>query len=358
MKNIIFFPFEKNDSTVDYFENTYTTLRNLNNLSNNVNSSTLSIRYFSWMDFLNYNLLDIQQSLFEINLIFCERLMQLTEYTNFFKDNSTKQFIIVTESFIPNDSNINTFKFNNIKIFNSLIELHMWGQHLYDPTTQLFWKNIIEEKYSNRYDFFCLLGRKDKIRSHFVNQIQNTLDISNSIFKYDTQNLGNTDAEQLDYITKKFPNNGLLTPIFNSPPFLNISTFMLHDFYLNSRFEIQIETSPWNITEYHITEKTLKPLVYGYPCIMLGAHNYNKWLQEFNIDLGMGLFDTSFDSIKDDFERIEAFINEIKKHISTTPIAYDVRKKYHNNNINGLYKLSNMLRTNEYDLYKHISHIH
>lgn len=300
------------------------------------------------------NIKSIEKKLLEHNIIFCERVNQLIEFTHLFKNDN--KFIIITESYIPRDEDNFFSTMKNITIFTSLPEVHTYGSWLYSPISQLFWHDYIPYHDSPKYDFFCLLSRTDHIRDYFIKTINDHLDLSSALIRYDNNNYGNDDINTIDYITPQFGTNYSTDTIIDSVPFLNTSRFVIHDFYLKSRFEVQIETSPWTLTEYHPTEKTLNPLTFGYPCLMLGAYKYNHWLKEFGIDLGMGMFDMSYDLIKNDKMRINAFIKEISRHKSFN-ISNTTRSNYHKKNLEGLHNLSKFSRQSEQLLFKYIKQI-
>ncbi len=47
----------------------------------------------------------------------------------------------------------------------------------------------------------------------------------------------------------------------------------------------------------------------GVPCLMLGAAGYNTWLSDsFGIDLSLGQFDMSFDSITNNVQRLDIML--------------------------------------------------
>jgi hypothetical protein len=64
---------------------------------------------------------------------------------------------------------------------------------------------------------------------------------------------------------------------------------------------------------HFLTEKTVKPLLFGKPFIIFGVKGFHGWLRDFGFLLYDELFDYSFDGIDDTEERFETIIKQIKK---------------------------------------------
>ena len=92
-----------------------------------------------------------------------------------------------------------------------------------------------------------------------------------------------------------------------------------HDAYINAECNIVTESS----TSVSFTsEKIWKPIAAGQIFHVVGSAHTNKWLQ----NLGFYTFDTGYDSIIDDVQRIEAVANLVEKEIETAATRWELRK--------------------------------
>ena len=114
------------------------------------------------------------------------------------------------------------------------------------------------------------------------------------------------------------------------------------DLYFESLIEIVLEST----TEVNfITEKTVKPLVFGKPFIVFGCVDFHHILASYGFKLYDELFDYAFDNIVDDNERAEAIVKQLKD--------LSLRTDY-----NDIYKsLIPKLKHNQ-ELVRHLAKIH
>jgi hypothetical protein len=173
--------------------------------------------------------------------------------------------------------------------------------------------------------------------------------------KYNGSVIGNSGAsEKLDCLDYKsgFFDTEVDPTILGTVP----SKLVQSSLYNNFKAEVQFETDSvggrgWDLTEYHVTEKTLKPLIMGKPCVMYGPVGYLQWLRTFDIDLGHGNFDINYDSIANDQQRARAVVEQIKK-IDFGKVVPSTEQ--HHRNIVGLHKMCNFSKENTVNLYHHI----
>jgi hypothetical protein len=106
---------------------------------------------------------------------------------------------------------------------------------------------------------------------------------------------------------------------------IHINQDAVSDFYYltDSLIDIGVETTP----KHHqfITEKTWKPYLLGKVSFFFNNQSYYSILKNLGFELYDEIFDYSFDTIKDDDERLVGYYNELKR-ISEIPIE-ELRKK-------------------------------
>lgn len=275
----------------------------------------------------------------DINIVSGETYDQIYRFARHF--DLSKSYIFVVES-CANASELNRV-FSGIKVIQHVSmfkEVHMYGSEQFTPWTALSWAN--NNSTSPEYDFFTIIGRQSKLRSHLIDQLLQ-LDISESLVKYNGNSYASCDS------IKTFDQFNYRGPQFNYERFNDAGMTSLlpkiiqPTLYNNFKFEVQCETDTsrsggWEIQEYHVTEKTLKPLIANKPCLMLGAKGYNNWLNTFGIDLGHGQFDMMYDSIDNDYQRASTMIEQLPNIINNNNIS-PVDDVYANN-LYGLRKLS------------------
>jgi len=106
---------------------------------------------------------------------------------------------------------------------------------------------------------------------------------------------------------------------------IHINQDAVSDFYYltDSLIDIGVETAP-NHHQF-ITEKTWKPYLLGKVSFFFNNQSYYAILENLGFELYDEIFDYSFDTIKDENERLVGYYNELKR-ISEIPIE-ELRKK-------------------------------
>ena len=94
-----------------------------------------------------------------------------------------------------------------------------------------------------------------------------------------------------------------------------------HDAYINAECNIVTETS---VSVSFTSEKIWKPIAAGQIFHVVGSAYTNKWLQS----LGFYTFDTGYDSIIDNVQRIEAVANLVEREIETAATRWELRKTF------------------------------
>lgn len=287
----------------------------------------------------------------DINIICAETCQQI--YDNQYRLDNTKSYIFLTESWVDFDHLKEKFYgiplIAHYCVFNEVLN---YGSELFQARSHLSLLTDIP-KDAAEYDFFCLIGRKTKLRSNFMFNLSK-LDISKSLVKYNGQLVTGSGApenfDRLDYSTG-FYDGATVHHGMTSPPKL-----VQEALYKNFKFEIQFETDSslgngWDLVEYHVTEKTIKPLIIGKPCLMFGPVGYHAWLNNFGIDLGHDNFNVEYDSVANDSARASAMINYIKT-VDIDSVVYNL--DCHDKNMLGFLKLCYQSKAACVEMYKKI----
>ena len=254
----------------------------------------------------------------DVNIVVTETFQQGVDAIKLF--DLSKSYILVTESFAePSVVKSMLPALKIIKTFTRFVEVFEYGQQLYNPVGQYAWAHDIKRE--PMHDFFCLVGRESRPRRHLVTLLT-MYDLSNSLVKYRGKQLPQSKAPDLDLRSYDPTTFYFLGNTFKATPWLTPAKLIPVEFYRKFYFEIQYETDPyysegWQMAEFHLTEKSIKPLIMGVPCLMLGAVGYNTWLKEmFDIDLSLGQFDMSFDHCVDNLSRIKQMVSQIPNLIN------------------------------------------
>lgn len=283
----------------------------------------------------------------ETNIICAETCQQVYDYS--YKLDPSKAYILLTESWIDIDHLKEKFYgipiIGHYPVFN---EIFNYGNELFQPKSYM--STLAEPPSDPEHDFFCLIGRRTKLREKFIYGLKK-IDLSNSLVKFNGHLVEPSGApaelDILDYQSGFFTTHnfdyGMRLP----------SKLIQSSLYDNFKFEVQFETDSlggngWDLIEYHVTEKTLKPLIVGKPCLMFGPENYNKWLSTVGIDLGHGNFDFSYDGISDDKHRVDALTAYLK---SVDYSLVKPNKESHDKNMLGFFKLCDQSKKTCVDLY-------
>lgn len=288
----------------------------------------------------------------DVNLVVAETCQQIYDFS--YRLDYTKSYIFVSESWADLNDLKNKFYglplVDHYAIFN---EIFNYGSELFTPKSHITaLEPLLEEP---EYDFFCLIGRPSQLRHKFMHSLVKQ-DLSKSLVKYNGLIAGNSGApakfDSLDYRRGFYGGEnhiGMYTP----------SKLIQSSLYNNFKLEVQFETDAcggqgWDLIEYHVTEKTLKPLIMGKPCVMFGPKGYHTWLAQVGIDLGHGNFTTDFDQTEDDYTRSMEVV-KIVSQIDFSKVTASKSQK--DKNWLGMYQLCNLSKTNTIELYRRLRRI-
>ncbi len=286
----------------------------------------------------------------ETNIIMAETCQQVYDYS--YKLDNTKAYILLTESWIDFDHlKEKLYGIPIIAHYPVFNEIFNYGMELFQPMSYL--GTIAKSKPDPKFDFFCLIGRRTKLREKFIYELKKA-DLSKSLVKFNGEVIDGSGAfRNLDVLNYQ---TGFFDSSFQRVGMGIPSKLIQPSLYDNFKFEVQFETDSlggngWDLVEYHVTEKTIKPLLMGKPCLMFGPTNYNLWLSNFGIDLGHNNFDFSYASVDNDKQRVEVFVNYL---MNLEYSSVESKKEYHDKNLLGFYELCNQSKANCLALYEKI----
>ena len=197
-------------------------------------------------------------------------------------------------------------------------ELVFWIDTLYQYQEQ-----IVNARYVNHYVdknyyygvkpyLFCsTIGTTRTIRSYLVNQIQHNIKDSKFILNYAGQQLGQ-DSRHWD-IDYDFDNYNSYTPFeqINGVPY-TISQTIPVAMYNQCYFNLIVETSIDIPHQFHLSEKTLKPIMTGMPFVMIGGVGYLAHLRKLGFKTFSEIWSEDYDAIENTQDRIGEIIKLIQ----------------------------------------------
>lgn len=291
----------------------------------------------------------------DINIVIAETYFQIRHFKH--KLDPTRQYIFIVESWA--DPSVLEQEFAGINIlanYTVFHELFPVLSGLFQPVSQWTW--TIDYDRTPKYNFFCTIGRKTLSREKLIKNLSE-LDLSNALVKYTGSVVAGSGAPDLDAIgydtdpATMFESSVTLPTGVKVPPAKVIQSSL----YLNFKYEVQHETDAarhyikdaWPVTEYHVTEKTLKPLIAGVPCLIYAAPGFHNWLKSLDIDVGLGVFTHEFDSIVDPAKRMDGLINELKTKQNLPLPKFNLTR--YDSNISGVRRLNDISINNLKSLY-------
>jgi len=213
----------------------------------------------------------------------------------------------------------------------NIVEICAWDSFGYDtyvrkhrhrvnqPDYYIERKNDIDKTYIDNKFYINLNRRSRKWRSYFVYKL----------FEHKTQDFGiishsrPDDVDTIDGLNDDEAasfNNFLvnnLPLIADTKDFeTNWANYLNNEIHSNALFSVVGETLQENYdnTSLFYSEKSFRPMILGQPMLIWGQRHCNKKLStKLGYKLYNNWFDYSFDSIKDEKERANALVLEIKR---------------------------------------------
>ncbi len=297
----------------------------------------------------------------DVNIVIAETYFQIKHFKH--KFDPSRSYIFVVESWIEPNVLAQEFEGLNVTNYTVFHEVFPVFNELFQPVSQWTW--VIDHDRNPKYNFFCTIGRKTLSREKLVKNLR-FIDLSKALVKYHGAIMIESGAPDLDAVgydtdpEKMFQASVALPTGINVTPAKVIQSSLYHNF----KYEVQHETDAarhyikdaWPVTEFHLTEKTLKPLIAGVPCLMYAAPGFHTWLKSLKIDLGLGVFAHDFDNIADPGKRMDGLIEELKAKQDLPLPKFDL-EKYESNMI-GVRRLSDLSINNLKSLYNLLKSLH
>jgi len=190
----------------------------------------------------------------------------------------------------------NYFWLNNKFILTMSININFFANTTYDYTIP-------------KSNLFCsLIGFRREARDMLVASLTKNIVDTEYILNYAGLQYGN-DSRELD-IAYDFSNYDSYKSISTSEQ-LSISDSIPINLYNTSYFNLVVETNFGYSDEFHLTEKTLKPIIAGMPFVLVAGPGYCAKLRDLGFKTFNTLWSEEYDSIVDTRERINAILELI-----------------------------------------------
>jgi hypothetical protein len=229
-------------------------------------------------------------------------------------------------------------------------EVCQYSYFLYDYTTMMAspWhmNYYVDKNYQYtdvKPNLFCsLIGVQRPARDYLVDHItQNVVD-KNYVLNYHGQELA-ASARSLDLLYD-FDQYNSYVP-FDSTELYGISNSIPVDLYNSSRFNLVVESCIDLVDEFHLTEKTIKPLAVGMPFVVFSTPGFLENLRKIGFKTFDSLWSEHYDTIVDFGQRVQAvtdLINDLK-HFDWTGNQEKLKAITDHNKINLMYNSSTMI---------------
>jgi hypothetical protein len=280
------------------------------------------------------------------NIIVVETLRQFKEIVS--NLDFSKKYIIVSESFW--DTEKFTWDGLDYQLVYVPWDIFDFQARLTNRSNLYFHLMDIDllNKYKPKYDFLCLAGRSKKWRDKFIKELSSKINLSNSLVSYHGKILGSNDLLNIDLEynreNKKDFETQFYSPIRINGHHYSLSYFTKNELFQLTNFSVIVETES-ELPEYHVTEKTLKCLIFGHPFVVIGTPEYLKFLKQMGFQTYGDFIDESYDSIID-FDHRKNRVVEIIGEIIDKKFDVNKLKKIQEHN---LLNLITLRHTNLYD---------
>jgi len=133
-------------------------------------------------------------------------------------------------------------------------------------------------------------------------------------------------AEDHQFLKDRAPSSGIFDQ-FHSPYGTHVIRNLDHVLPIGitkkTQFTVVSETSVWN-KNFHITEKTIKPIVLKHPFVVFSSYKFLDYLKSIGFKTFDPIIDESYDKIEDVEERCNALTMEIKRLVDNNVIAQNI----------------------------------
>lgn len=177
------------------------------------------------------------------------------------------------------------------------------------PRNVEYWQKKQYEYSVDKQNLFCaLVGWERPARDIFVQQVLNACKGMSFIFNYSGKELAN-ESRKYD-VNWDFDNYHSYESVLSYTHY-SISFTLPIELYNTCRFYLVVETNIDLPGEFHLTEKTIKPIIAGIPFVLFAGAGYLENLQKIGFKTFDSLWDESYDKIESFNDRIQAVIKLI-----------------------------------------------
>lgn len=214
-----------------------------------------------------------------------------------------KKYVLLTNGWINRKKYIINQDYHHIK-------WNYWFEKLKMRSSRL---NSIEFWQNQQYDFqlykpvlfCCLTGTKKSSRDFFVQNILSNCQHMSFYLNYAGQQLA-LESRQYDIIYN-FSNYDTYRPL-NDHEYFDIGHTIPIRLYNRCQFNLVVESIIDSNVGFHLTEKTLKPIMVGMPFVLMAGPQYLEKLKSLGFRTFDTLWDEDYDKIIDFEDRVRAII--------------------------------------------------
>lgn len=190
---------------------------------------------------------------------------------------------------------------------------YIWYNYIVLMTYPQYINYYIDKTYqftNSKSNLFCaLIGVNKPARDYFVEEITRNVIPNNYILNYCGKELGQSSRHyDLNYNFNKY---APADPIESVTEQYTISYSIPTELFNSARFNLVVETNIDLTSEFHFTEKTLKPLIIGMPFIVMSTPHYLENMHKLGFRTFNELWNEDYDKIENFEDRATAIIELI-----------------------------------------------
>jgi hypothetical protein len=219
-----------------------------------------------------------------------------------------KKYVLLTNGRFSGSNNHDSVDQN----YNHIVWNYFLQRAIFNNSTISieYWQNQQYEYSINKQNIFCcLVGKKRPERDIFSQSLLKIGQGMSYIFTYDSKDLA--------YQSRKYDVNCDFSKYDTYESLLDYSHYSISntipiDLYNTCRFQLTVETIINNaFGEFHLTEKTIKPIIVGMPFVLMASSGYLERLKKLGFKTFESVWDESYDKIEKFEDRLQAIMNLI-----------------------------------------------
>lgn len=236
------------------------------------------------------------------------------KFNKFPKD---KKYVLLTNGWIDHNQYSNGWGTSNHLVIDHDYTHIVWNYFLQEMAFKIAMPNNIEYWQKQSYDYFseksnlfcCLVGWKRPNRDTFAQSLLSNCQGIQYVFNY--------NGEQLAKESRKYDVNWNFDNYHSYKSALDYTHYSISNtipinLYNTCRFYLTVETVIDMIGEFHLTEKTIKPIIAGMPFVLVASPRYLENLKKLGFKTFESLWDESYDKIMSFEQRLQAVMDLIK----------------------------------------------